>query len=106
MAAISVEDDADVARCRPGSDLPGEAPGVEVVEEAEHRPQRSFPRAPDHGHPPIPIAPRVSPVKIWQTDDQCVNLACDHVRTGGAALTHPALFRAGSCSPAHCGRGG
>jgi len=41
VAAVAVEDDADVARHRPAPDLADQPPGVEVIDETEHRRQKN-----------------------------------------------------------------
>ena len=43
MAAVAVEDDADMARPRAAPDAAGQPAGIEIIEEAEHRPQSKRP---------------------------------------------------------------
>ena len=38
MAAVAVENDADMTRPRAASDIAGEPAGVKIIEEPEHRP--------------------------------------------------------------------
>ena len=58
VPAIAIENDADVAGCRPTLDVADKPTSIEVVEQAEHRRQRSFPLiAQDYGTAVTPHVP-------------------------------------------------
>jgi hypothetical protein len=91
VTAIAVKDDSDVARCRPASDIADQPPGIEVIEQAEHRLQRSFPRSAGfQAYPPDPCRPRLNALRMWHADDQWMNPTCDQC-AHGAGSRHSAI---------------
>src|SRR6516162_2941796 len=95
VPAIAVENDADMARGRPTLDVADEPTGIEVVKQAEHRRQRSFPpqrKITGTAVAPTSRHPNVNEPKIWRAGDEDPDLTCEQ------SGPHPCV--AGLCSMA------